>query len=130
MLELFWAWVARFAALQGAAQVGPRMTTIKARCAWCDSVVRLAPDDIELVVAEGVAVRFATYSFDCPECGEHSTKDADERVEWLLMSGGVVRHNRTPEPARKVRPLSHDDLLDAHLLLADDDKLRAELEGL
>lgn len=94
------------------------MTTIKATCPTCGEV-ELTPDDIELRVCNYAPASY--YHFDCPSCLEDIRKPADDRVVQLLISGGV--HAVVWDyPAEAVDrpdgpPLTHDDLLDFHLLL-------------
>lgn len=107
------------------------MTTIKATCPTCGEV-SLTPEDIELRVD-----RFdnadSYYAFTCPECLCAVRKPANERVVRLLISGGVevfdLEQPRVPLGERfDGPPISHDDLLDFHALLADDDWFDALVE--
>ena len=104
------------------------MTTIKATCPTCGEV-GLTPADIELRVDE-VDASSSFYAFDCPSCLGNVRKPADERVVRLLVSGGVEVQPlvNTPAPRRLAErfdgpKLTHDDLLDFHLLLQRDDVL-------
>jgi endogenous inhibitor of DNA gyrase (YacG/DUF329 family) len=101
------------------------MTTIKATCPTCGEVA-LTPEDIELRVDEtGVTGSF--YGFACPTCAADVRKPADERVVRLLVSGGVPALP-LDAPVQRVRlrdryghpKLTHDDLLDFHVLLQGD----------
>jgi hypothetical protein len=102
------------------------MTTIKATCPCCGEV-SLTPPDITLCVDPHDAEP-ATYAFDCPGCGDIVRKTADDRVVRLLISGGVDPQS-TPRtaPMRTLAErfegpeLTHDDLLDFHGLLREDD---------
>jgi predicted RNA-binding Zn-ribbon protein involved in translation (DUF1610 family) len=98
------------------------MATIKATCPGCGDV-RLRARDLRVrVCAETDA---GSYSFACPRCGEPVTRDATPRILSLLVSAGVrteVWHQ--PAELREPRtgpPITADDLLDFHLLLAGDD---------
>ncbi|MBI4729631.1 MAG: hypothetical protein HY775_09065 [Acidobacteria bacterium] len=98
------------------------MTTIKALCPKCGEV-ELTPDDIELRVCTYSPASY--YLFECPLCHETIQKPADDRVVQLLISGGV---NATvwelPAEMRETHegpPISLDDVLDFHLLLAQPD---------
>lgn len=97
------------------------MTTIKATCPSCGEV-SLTADDILLRI--GSVAESNTYGFDCPECGDHVEKHADERVVRLLLSGGVMPVlNHVPAEVLETRsgpPINHDDLLAFHELLAED----------
>ena len=98
------------------------MTTIKATCPSCGEV-SLTADDILLRI--GSVATSNTYGFDCPECGDHVEKHADERVVRLLLSGGVMPVlNHVPAEALEARngpPINHDDILSFHELLEGDD---------
>jgi hypothetical protein len=98
------------------------MTTIKATCPTCGEV-GLTPQDIELRVDEESGSG-SYYAFDCPSCLGNVRKPADERVIRLLVSGGVEVQPLVPEKARRRLSdrfdgpkLTHDDLLDFHVLL-------------
>lgn len=94
------------------------MTTIKATCPTCGEV-ELTPDDIELRVCNFAPA--SSYSFECPMCVSVVEKPADDRVVQLLISGGVhaVVWEFPAEAAERPEgpALTHDDLLDFHLLL-------------
>lgn len=104
------------------------MARIRASCPTCG--------DVELTVAD-VQVRICTsnsegeYAFRCPECTEVVTKQAETRTIDLLVASGVrvttwsmpkERLLSTPE-----RPITHDDVIDFHILLSDDDLLAQAL---
>lgn len=69
------------------------------------------------------------YTFVCPVCEGSVQKPADRKVVLLLMSAGVAIHE--PERPRELvsavgtrpegPPLTHDDLIDFHFLLQQDD---------
>lgn len=99
------------------------MTTIRATCPTCGEV-GLTPDDIELRVDDEQPEGASYYAFTCPSCIDRVHKPADERVVRLLVSGGVdalplVRSR--PSKHAGGSPITHDDLLDFHALLATDD---------
>ena len=98
------------------------MTTIKATCPDCGEV-DLTADDILLRIGPSKAVN--TYGFSCPDCGEFVQKAADDRVVRLLLSGGVVPVPvHVPAEALEIHGgpvITHDDLLDFHVLLKSDD---------
>jgi hypothetical protein len=105
------------------------MTTIKATCPTCGEV-SLTPVDIELRVDRAVASE-TSYAFTCPSCLSHVRKPADERIVRLLVGGGVqlLEVDSTPPKPRFEWPaLTHDDLLDFHILLRGDDWFE-RLEG-
>jgi hypothetical protein len=63
------------------------MTNIAVRCDTCHESPLLVALQITLTVCG--KPRWARYEFDCPYCGDHNTKPADDHVVSLLMSGGV-----------------------------------------
>ncbi|CAN5703406.1 hypothetical protein BH18ACT15_BH18ACT15_15220 [soil metagenome] len=96
------------------------MTTIKATCPQCGEV-DLAPDDIRLTI--GTSDK--RYGFSCPTCSDYIEKAADDRVVRLLLSGGVLPvvmdvPAEVLEPKAGGSPISPDDLLEFHELLATD----------
>jgi hypothetical protein len=97
---------------------GGTVTTIKATCPACGEV-ELKPDDIELRVCTHAPASY--YVFGCPMCRDAIQKPADDRVIQLLISGGVrALVWELPGEVLEVHdgpPLTHDDLLDFHLLL-------------
>jgi len=110
------------------------MATIRASCPECG--------DVELTTVD-VTVRVCSddnqgsYSFRCPACRMAVVKQAEPRIVELLVASGVNLDTwRLPaelsEP-RTGRPIDHDDLLDFHDLLADDerwiDQLARMVEG-
>jgi hypothetical protein len=125
------------------------VTTIRARCPNCGEV-DMTPDAIELALRDdGVG---GSYRFICPACLALVQRRADERIADLLVSVGVsvmpagggtlfevadladdlldeaipdVR--RAPDgdesPGGANLPLTFDDLISFHYLLADDEWL-------
>ena len=108
------------------------MATIRATCADCG--------DVELTTAD-VHVRVctldsrSTYSFRCPVCLMTVVKPAEPRTVDLLVASGVSYETWVPplelsEPRGMGDPISHDELLDFHDLLSDDDRLGEALSEL
>lgn len=94
------------------------MTTIKANCPTCGEV-SLSPDDVALHADPDVDLDVEPfYAFDCPACSLTVRKAADEHVVRLLRSAGVAWATRAL-PAGP--PLTLDDVIDFHALLASDD---------
>ena len=102
------------------------MTTIRATCPTCGEV-GLTPDEIELRVDDN-DTSASYYAFACPSCFGTVRKPADERVVRLLISGGVEVLEMAPagpQPRRLSERfdgprITHDDILDFHALLDND----------
>lgn len=111
------------------------MTRIRATCPTCGEV-DLQPEDIELHLRrpaddpDGVE-EGSTYTFYCVGCDEEVVKPADERIARLLTTGGVpiwierATGRGHPENPPEGPPFTHDDLLDLHLLLEQEEWLSA-----
>ena len=98
------------------------MATIRASCPDCGDVELTTRDLTVRVCQEN---NDGTYSFRCPACHMTVVKDAEARIVELLVSSGV-RLSVWRLPAEMWErptgsPISHDDLLDFHQLLAEDD---------
>ncbi len=68
----------------------------------------------------------ATYLFACPLCTLTVVKEAEQHIVDLLAASGVevvvwVLPAELAERPADGRPFDHDDLLDFHTLLAEDD---------
>jgi endogenous inhibitor of DNA gyrase (YacG/DUF329 family) len=98
------------------------VTTIRASCPTCGDV-QLRPSDVRVRVCADD--NQGTYVFPCPLCAVPVTKDASSRIIELLVSSGVRMDVwRMPAELQEERtgpPITHDDLLDLHLLLRRDD---------
>ena len=107
------------------------MATIRASCPTCG--------DVELTTAD-VRVRVCLndshgdYRFRCPICHFTVVKGAEARTIDLLVASGVAMDTWTlpAELAEQHRgaPISHDDLLDFHVLLSDEVLLEEAMQGL
>jgi len=113
------------------------VTRIRASCPACGEV-DLRPDDVVLHVVradDGLVCDGSEYRFRCPTCADEVAKPADERIAQLLTTGGVPIAEAQPElpPHPEFPPggpaLDHDDLLDLHLLLAEDGWFEQLLRG-
>ena len=103
------------------------MTTIKVTCPECGDI-DLTPVELHLTVTS----QWSTYEFTCSECGDSVSKPADSEIVVLLSSAGVPSMV-IPEEAfeRHQGPnISYDDLLDAGVLLADENRWTTELAGI
>jgi predicted RNA-binding Zn-ribbon protein involved in translation (DUF1610 family) len=114
------------------------VTRIRASCPSCGEV-DLQPMDVTLRVIrrdDGNVGPGSNYRFACPDCEQLVTKPADDRIAQLLTTGGVPVEDRPegsaheapdaadrphPESPPTGPPLTHDDLLDLHLLLERED---------
>ena len=108
------------------------MTTIKATCPTCGEV-GLTPQEVQLRV-DRTGGPDSFYAFTCPRCRGLVRKPANDRVIRLLVSGGVpvlgtddpedlpqAAEDRSPSPRHSGLPITRDDLLDFHTLLASPD---------
>ncbi|MHB8671878.1 MAG: hypothetical protein ACYDAD_15180 [Acidimicrobiales bacterium] len=105
------------------------MTTIRATCRRCD-------EDVELTTAQ-IRVRICAetgggaYCFECPACRLPVAVEAERPILDLLMTAGVPAEVWSlPEELWEKRDganLTPDDILDLHLLLADDEAFTAGL---
>ncbi len=105
------------------------MATIRASCPDCGDVelttsqvnVRICDDD-----------KTGTYSFACPVCSTTVVKPAETRTIDLLVASGV-RFSTWRLPAELYEsktgaPITHDDLLDFHEFLRDDEALKSAID--
>jgi len=103
------------------------MPTLRLSCPSCRVTLNFEPDQILLAVRP---VLPATYTILCHACGAVgavSVKRADALVAGLMRTAGVTAvagASPHPEAPPSGPPLSYDDLLDLHLLLAIDGWLR------
>ena len=110
--------------------------TIRATCGQCGDV-ELTTADVRVRVC--VEDNQGSYLFRCPACRMAVVKPAEPRIVDLLVASGVEFSTWTmPAELREQRPagpaISHDDLLDFHVLLEDPDDswfadLQAEVTG-
>jgi hypothetical protein len=104
-------------------------TVIKASCQECGDV-ELAVDDLCVrVCAEDEQ---GSYVFRCPTCQMSVVKPAEQRIVDLLVASGVeLVEWRLPAELYEAHhgdPISHDDLIDFHHLLQQDDWFRTVVE--
>ena len=107
------------------------MATIRASCPTCG--------DVELTTAD-VRVRVCLndnhgdYRFRCPICHFTVVKGAEARTIALLVASGVAMDTWTlPAELGELHrgaPISHDDLLDFHVLLSDEVLLEEAMQAL
>jgi hypothetical protein len=108
------------------------MAVIRATCPDCGDV-EMTTADVWVRICDDDAS--GTYAFSCPLCHHTVVKPAEAHVVDLLIASGVTWSTwRLPAEIHEHPeggPITHDDLLDFHDLLADDgwfDALRASLE--
>ena len=98
------------------------MTTVRAQCPACGDV-QLKINDLTVRVCSDEDIP-SSYRFRCPGCEQTVHREASPRIVDLLVSAGAP-HETWSWPAelaehRAGPPLTHDDLLDLHVLLEDD----------
>lgn len=98
------------------------MATIRATCSECGDV-ELTTRDVQVRVC--LNDDSASYTFRCPCCRMSVVKPAEPRVVDLLVASGV-RFDKWHLPAEMFEPrsgerITHDDLLDFHQMLQQDD---------
>ena len=110
------------------------MARIRASCPTCGDV-ELTTTDVQ--IRTWAEVEQGEYQFDCPICTRLIVKRAEAHTLDLLAASGVeILHPAAPVPVvessggSKGTPLTHDDLLDFHLNLADDKALTEALHDL
>ena len=107
------------------------MATIRASCPDCG--------DVELTTSD-VRVRVCLdddrgeYRFTCPICSMVIVKPAEHRTIDLLVASGVEMDTWTlPAELFETRSggrINHDDILDFHRLLHDDDAMAAAMSSM
>jgi predicted RNA-binding Zn-ribbon protein involved in translation (DUF1610 family) len=108
------------------------MAVIRASCPDCGDV-ELTTDDVQVRVCS--ADNQGSYHFRCPTCAMTVVKSAEPRTIDLLTTSGVSCATWDPplelfEPRPDGECFTHDDLIDFHALLGDDDRLHHELDSL
>lgn len=98
-------------------------TVVEASCPSC-GIVHLPLS--AFLVRVCVDLNSSAYTFRCPGCGLRASKPADDRTVDVLTAAGVSLElwylpDELREPHAEGEPVSHDDLLDFHLLLLGDD---------
>lgn len=107
------------------------MTSIRVTCASCG--------DLELQTADLRARSCLDddrhqYRFTCNSCTEITVKDTEFRVIELLEASGVrVDYWELPKEMFEThhgRPITHDDLLEFHLVIEDEDAFEDAIASL
>lgn len=108
------------------------MATIRASCSECGDV-ELTTLDVKVRVCR--ADNQGSYRFRCPVCSMMVVKDAESRTIDLLIASGVASETwalplELFEPRGTGETLTHDDLIDFHTILGDEDLLWDALSSL
>ena len=104
------------------------MAKIRASCPTCGDVELTTKDLVVRVCADDNS---GAYNFCCPSCSVRVAKAADHHIVDLLGASGVevvvwsLPAELTERPVGQ--PITHDDLLDFHDLLQNDDALQTAL---
>ncbi|MBA2607727.1 MAG: hypothetical protein H0U92_02185 [Actinobacteria bacterium] len=100
----------------------PLVALVRASCPACGDV-ELPGAALHARMCETTGE--GSYSFGCPECGTVVVKPADQRLLDLLVASGIVLTSWSlPGELAEVHegdPISYDDILVFHDLLATDD---------
>ncbi len=107
------------------------MATIRASCENCGDV-QLTTSDVTVRMC--VSTDEGEYRFECPACEDLVVRHAEQRTIDLLLAAGVefVTWSLPAElfESRTGTPISHDDLIDFHQVLENDQLLAAQLQAL
>jgi hypothetical protein len=107
------------------------MTTIRASCTICGDV-ELTVHEVEVRVCDTTDA--GEYCFDCPRCAYAVRRSADPHIIDLLVASGVRLVNWSLPlelfEEHSGAPISHDDLLEFHLRLGDDEAMASAIESL
>ncbi len=107
------------------------MATIRASCERCGDV-QLTTSDVTVRMC--VSTDEGEYRFECPACADLVVRHAEQRTIDLLLAAGVefVTWSLPAElfETHEGAPISHDDLIDFHACLEDDELLASELQAL
>ncbi len=107
------------------------MAKIRASCPTCGDVELTTDDVVVRVCADDNS---GTYTFGCPVCETQVAKPAEQHIVDLLTASGVkvVVWNLPAELLERPvgEPFTHDDLLDFHSILDDDEQVMAALDEL
>lgn len=106
------------------------MATIRASCAECGDV-QLTTDDVTVRIC--VSTDEGEYQFECPSCEALVVRHAEQRTIDLLVAAGVALMTWTL-PAELFEQhdgqiITHDDLIDFHTMLENDEALANALAG-
>ncbi|HEC08842.1 MAG TPA: hypothetical protein ENI86_04625 [Acidimicrobiales bacterium] len=107
------------------------MAKIRASCPSCGDVELTTEDVVVRVCADDNS---GTYTFMCPVCHTSVIKPAEQHIVDLLAASGVkVVVWTLPAELNEVMtgdPFTHDDLMDFHNLLHDDESMHEAMTRL
>lgn len=107
------------------------MATIRASCENCGDVQLTTAD---VTVRMCVSTDEGEYRFECPACAELVVRHAEQRTIDLLLAAGVefVTWSLPAElfEAKDGAPITHDDIIDFHNVLENDQLLATHLQSL
>ena len=107
------------------------MATIRASCETCGDV-QLTTSDVTVRMC--VSTDVGEYRFECPACDDLVVRHAEQRTIDLLLAAGVEFVTwALPAELFEVRqgaPICHDDLIDFHTFLENDEALANQLDAL
>ena len=83
---------------------------------WCETCGWVRPDPTTAEVHVNAHDGFRLLTVPCPACGQLLSAGGGQELDLALAGGACVRELR-----KVLSPLTTDDLLDLHELLADDD---------
>lgn len=98
-------------------------TTVDTRCGDCERVVRVPATAVSLIRSGETT----TYGFQCPQCGSHTVKPADDETIELLRAAGLRPTVFVPPQRQPADPLTEDDLIALGLALKTTSDPLAEL---
>ena len=109
------------------------MATIRASCDSCGDV-EFTTGHVKVHAPEDGGP--GTYAFECPRCRCTMVRHAERPTMDLLIAAGVnfTTWRRPAELVERERtpgiPLTHNDLVEFHALVEDDDALQRALESI
>jgi hypothetical protein len=107
------------------------MATIRASCENCGDV-QLTTTDVTVRMC--VSNDEGEYRFECPACADLVVRHAEQRTIDLLLAAGVelVTWSLPAElfESHRGAPISHDDLIDFHTFLENDQLLATQMQSL
>jgi len=107
------------------------MATIRASCENCGDVQLTTAD---VTVRMCVSTEEGEYRFECPACADLVVRHAEQRTIDLLLAAGVD-FVTWALPAEMFEhhsgdPITHDDLIDFHVFLENEEAVAYELDAL